>query len=330
MRTVDPLHVRLLRLLRDEGAGVPGRAGRPAPDAPSAPARRAGPAGRRSGYVAEAGLAASRGGRRSTLVELNPHLRFAAVDLGASSIDVEVVNGRLEPVAALRRAGRHPLRPEGDPAPGQRAAAQGPGRRRVRAARRGRRRRTRAGQLPRRRAGLAADHAGLGPLPGARAAHPGARLPGGGRQRRQHHGDRRAARRRRPLGRRLPLRQDRHRHRLRHLPHRRGLPGHRRLRRRHRPHPGRRARSDVLLRQRRLPGGAVQRRRAGPGGDRRRPHRHLAGAGRAARRRGVRSPPWTSPRARSRATSPASSSSATAAGGSAACWPGWSASPTRR
>jgi glucokinase-like ROK family protein len=50
------------------------------------------------GYVAEAGLAASRGGRRSTLVELSPDLRFAAVDLGASSVDVEVVNARLEPV----------------------------------------------------------------------------------------------------------------------------------------------------------------------------------------------------------------------------------------
>jgi glucokinase-like ROK family protein len=56
------------------------------------------------GLVAEAGLAASRGGRRSTLVELNPHLRFAAVDLGASSIDVEVVNGRLEPIAAYAEA----------------------------------------------------------------------------------------------------------------------------------------------------------------------------------------------------------------------------------
>ena len=56
------------------------------------------------GYVAEAGKAASRGGRRSTLVELSPELRFAAVDLGASSIDVEVVNGRLEPVAAYAEA----------------------------------------------------------------------------------------------------------------------------------------------------------------------------------------------------------------------------------
>src|SRR3954452_20169385 len=54
--------------------------------------------------VAEAGMAASRGGRRSTLVELNPDLRFAAVDLGASSIDVEVHNGRLEPVVAYSEA----------------------------------------------------------------------------------------------------------------------------------------------------------------------------------------------------------------------------------
>jgi glucokinase-like ROK family protein len=53
-----------------------------------------------AGYIAEAGLAASRGGRRSTLVELDPDLRFAAVDLGATSVDVEVTNGRLEPVMA--------------------------------------------------------------------------------------------------------------------------------------------------------------------------------------------------------------------------------------
>jgi glucokinase-like ROK family protein len=51
-------------------------------------------------FVREAGPAASRGGRRSTLVELNSDLRFAAVDLGASSIDVEITDGRLEPVAA--------------------------------------------------------------------------------------------------------------------------------------------------------------------------------------------------------------------------------------
>src|SRR3954452_2570720 len=51
-------------------------------------------------FVREAGPAASRGGRRSTLVELDSGLRFAAVDLGASSIDVEITDGRLEPIGA--------------------------------------------------------------------------------------------------------------------------------------------------------------------------------------------------------------------------------------
>ncbi|MGW3856469.1 ROK family protein [Micromonospora arida] len=103
MRTVDPLHVRLLRLLRDEGAVSRAELGdrlqMPRPRMLSELDRLVA-----LGYVAEAGLAASRGGRRSTLVELNPKLRFAAVDLGASSIDVEVVNGRLEPVAHYAEA----------------------------------------------------------------------------------------------------------------------------------------------------------------------------------------------------------------------------------
>ena len=99
MHTADPLHVRLLRLLRDEGAlsraELADRLQMPRPRLLAELERLVA-----LGYVAEAGKAASRGGRRSTLVELSPHLRFAAVDLGASSIDVEVVNGRLEPVAA--------------------------------------------------------------------------------------------------------------------------------------------------------------------------------------------------------------------------------------
>ncbi len=49
--------------------------------------------------VQEAGPAASRGGRRSTLVQQNPDLRFAAVDLGATSLDVEITDGRLTPIA---------------------------------------------------------------------------------------------------------------------------------------------------------------------------------------------------------------------------------------
>ncbi|GAA1271064.1 ROK family transcriptional regulator [Sphaerisporangium rubeum] len=52
--------------------------------------------------VQEAGSAASRGGRRSTLVELHSDLRFAGIDLGVTSIDLEITNGRLEPVAAVR------------------------------------------------------------------------------------------------------------------------------------------------------------------------------------------------------------------------------------
>ncbi|WP_405099646.1 ROK family protein [Micromonospora sp. NBC_01412] len=99
MRTVEPLHLRLLRLLRDEGAVSRAELGdrlqMPRPRLLAELERLVG-----LGYVAEAGLAASRGGRRSTLVELNPQLRFAAVDLGASSIDLEVVNGRLETIAA--------------------------------------------------------------------------------------------------------------------------------------------------------------------------------------------------------------------------------------
>ncbi|ADG89584.1 sugar kinase [Thermobispora bispora] len=70
------------------------------------------------GLVEQAGLAASRGGRRSGMVRLSPHLRFAAIDIGATSIDVAVTNGELEilghigepadvrdgPVAVLDRA----------------------------------------------------------------------------------------------------------------------------------------------------------------------------------------------------------------------------------
>ncbi|MGW0434389.1 ROK family protein [Micromonospora sp. NPDC003197] len=99
MRNAEPLHLRLLRLLRDNGAvsraELADRLEIPRPRLLAEVSRLVS-----LGYVAEAGLAASRGGRRSTLVELNPSLRFAAVDLGASSIDVEVVNGRLEPVVA--------------------------------------------------------------------------------------------------------------------------------------------------------------------------------------------------------------------------------------
>ena len=103
MHVVDPPHLRLLRLLRDEGpisrAELGDRLDLTRPRLLAEVERLVA-----AGYIAEAGMAASRGGRRSTLVELQPRLRFAAVDLGASSIDIEVTNGRLEPVAAYRES----------------------------------------------------------------------------------------------------------------------------------------------------------------------------------------------------------------------------------
>ncbi|MEO5877098.1 MAG: ROK family transcriptional regulator [Streptosporangiaceae bacterium] len=48
------------------------------------------------GLIEPAGLAASRGGRRSGVVRLSPRLRFVAFDIGATSVDVAVTNGELE------------------------------------------------------------------------------------------------------------------------------------------------------------------------------------------------------------------------------------------
>ncbi|GLW33642.1 ROK family transcriptional regulator [Actinoplanes regularis] len=100
MFSADAPHFRILRLLRDEGpvsrAELGDRLGLTRPRLLSEVERLIA-----SGIIVEAGMAASRGGRRSTLVEIQPNLRFAAVDLGASSIDIEITNGRLEPVAAV-------------------------------------------------------------------------------------------------------------------------------------------------------------------------------------------------------------------------------------
>jgi glucokinase-like ROK family protein len=53
-----------------------------------------------TGIIRDAGPAPSRGGRPSTLVELDPGIRYAAIDLGATSIDIEITNGQLEPLAS--------------------------------------------------------------------------------------------------------------------------------------------------------------------------------------------------------------------------------------
>lgn len=53
-----------------------------------------------TGRVRQAGPAASHGGRRPALIELDPRIRFAAVYLGTTSIDVEITDGSLRPVAS--------------------------------------------------------------------------------------------------------------------------------------------------------------------------------------------------------------------------------------
>jgi len=55
------------------------------------------------GLAIEAGPAASRGGRRSTLVDLSPDIRFAGIAVGATGVSVGVTDGRLSTLAARHR-----------------------------------------------------------------------------------------------------------------------------------------------------------------------------------------------------------------------------------
>ena len=147
------------------------------------------------GLVRGQGLAASRGGRRSHLVGLARASASSASTSAPPRSTSAITDGELR-LARARRA-RPPTsasarRPSSQQALDLVAKLRAEGAADERARRR--RRRARAGQLARGRPGDAADHAGLGPLPGARHARRGARPPGHGRQRRQHHGARRAAR----------------------------------------------------------------------------------------------------------------------------------------
>ncbi len=53
------------------------------------------------GFVESGGPAASRGGRRSSIMRLASALRFAGIDIGATSIDVAVMNAELEVIGHL-------------------------------------------------------------------------------------------------------------------------------------------------------------------------------------------------------------------------------------
>ncbi len=51
------------------------------------------------GLTESAGLAAARGGRRSSVVQLSRALRFLGIDIGATSVDVAVTDGQLDVLA---------------------------------------------------------------------------------------------------------------------------------------------------------------------------------------------------------------------------------------
>ncbi|MCF2531053.1 ROK family transcriptional regulator [Yinghuangia soli] len=53
------------------------------------------------GLIRNAGLAASRGGRRSGIVCLDPSLRFVGIDIGATSVGVAVTDGELQVLGRL-------------------------------------------------------------------------------------------------------------------------------------------------------------------------------------------------------------------------------------
>lgn len=85
---------RLLRLLRDEGPRSRAQLG----DAVDlSKSKLADELDRltRLGLVEAGGLAASRGGRRSSIVQIASDLRFVGIDIGATSVDVAVTNGEL-------------------------------------------------------------------------------------------------------------------------------------------------------------------------------------------------------------------------------------------
>src|SRR5829696_4736494 len=94
MRPDNAQQARLLRLLRDDGPRSRAELGDAVELSRSRLAveldRLAG-----VGLVETAGLAASRGGRRSSIVRISRDIRFLGIDIGATSIDVAVTDGEL-------------------------------------------------------------------------------------------------------------------------------------------------------------------------------------------------------------------------------------------
>ncbi|HYJ77267.1 MAG TPA: ROK family transcriptional regulator [Actinomycetes bacterium] len=102
-RPANPHQARLLRLLRDNGPVSRAELGEAVQLSRS---KLAVELDRLTeiGLVEEAGLAASRGGRRSAIVRLAASLRFLGIDIGATSVDVAVTNGELEVLGQVSEA----------------------------------------------------------------------------------------------------------------------------------------------------------------------------------------------------------------------------------
>lgn len=98
MRPENRHQARLLRLLRDGGPRSRAELGEAVDLSKSKVAieldRLA-----ELGFVETAGLAESRGGRRSHVVALSSNLRFMGIDIGATSIDVAITDGELRLLA---------------------------------------------------------------------------------------------------------------------------------------------------------------------------------------------------------------------------------------
>jgi glucokinase-like ROK family protein len=99
-RAETPTQAKILRLLRDEGqlsrVALADRLDLSRTTVATEVGRLA-----ELGLAVDAGPGASRGGRRSTLVDIAPGLRFVGVDIGATSLDVAMTDGRLGILAQL-------------------------------------------------------------------------------------------------------------------------------------------------------------------------------------------------------------------------------------
>lgn len=98
-RPENPSQAALLRLLRDEGPTSRAELGE---GAGLTRARLTAEVDRLTelGLVESPGLAASRGGRRSAMIDLASGLRFLGVDIGATSVDVAVTDARMGVLAS--------------------------------------------------------------------------------------------------------------------------------------------------------------------------------------------------------------------------------------